>query len=158
VALPLRDGSCDVTMAMQLLDHVPGLRGAVRELRRVTRSGGQALVVLNGHDHLQELRDAITAVLPEPADGRPRAISGRLRLDDGAELLAGEFATVSRHDFTSELLIPRPPADRALHPQHDHYPGVPEPEQFAAAVLRELHRDRDGTIRVRAHTGCLVAH
>jgi SAM-dependent methyltransferase len=157
MALPLRDGACDLTMAMQMLDHVPCPLAAVRERRRATRLGGQVLAVLNGHDHLQELRDAITAVLPEPADGRPRAIGGRQRLDEGAELLAGEFATVTRHDFTSELLIPRPEPIEGYLQSMTITQGVPEPEQFAAAVLCELRRERDGTIRVRAHTGCLVA-
>jgi hypothetical protein len=33
----------------------------------------------------------------------------------------------------------------------------PDPEQLAGAVLRRLRRDRDGTIRVWARTGCLIA-
>src|SRR5579863_8814549 len=51
-ALPLRDGAFGLTMAMQMLDHVPGPDAAVRELRRVTRAGGRALVVLNCPGHL----------------------------------------------------------------------------------------------------------
>ena len=155
-ALPLRDGACDLALAMQMLDHVPGVRAAVRELRRITRPGGQALVALNGHDHLQELRDAIAAALPEPADGQPRAIGGRLRVDEGAELLASEFATVTRHDFTSELLIPGSEPVAGYIRSMTISQAVPDREALTEAILRELRRDQDGTIRVRTHTACLV--
>ncbi len=157
VALPLRDGACDVALAMQMLDHVPGPGAAVRELRRITRPGGQVLVALNGHGHLQELRDAISAALTEGAGGRPRIIGGWLRVDDGAGLLAGEFATVARHDFTSELLIPGPQPVEGYVRSMTVAEAVPDREQLVAAVLRELRRDRDGTIRIRTHTGCLIA-
>jgi SAM-dependent methyltransferase len=156
VALPLHDGACDLTMAMAMLDHVPDPRAAVRELRRITRPGGQALVALNGHGHLQELRDAITAALPEAADGQPRAFGGRLRIDAGADLLAGEFATVTRHDFTSELLLPGPEPVEGYIRSMTIIKAVQDPGRLVAAVLRELRHDRDGTIRVRTNTGYLI--
>lgn len=34
--------------------------------------------------------------------------------------------------------------------------AAPDPEQLVVAVLGGLRRGRDGTIRVRAHTGCLI--
>ena len=36
-ALPFRDAAADVTLAMHMLYHVPAPKGAVRELRRITR-------------------------------------------------------------------------------------------------------------------------
>jgi ubiquinone/menaquinone biosynthesis C-methylase UbiE len=106
-ALPLRDGASDVTLAMHMLYHVPEPRVAVRELRRVTRSGGCVLVVLNGQDHLRELRDLIAAALRDLNSAAP-APGERLRLDDGQDLLASEFTSVTRHDLTGELVIPGP--------------------------------------------------
>jgi SAM-dependent methyltransferase len=156
-ALPLRDGAFGLTMAMQMLDHVPGPDAAVRELRRVTRPGGRALVVLNCPGHLRELREAVTAALPESARGQAWVTGGRLRLDDGAELLAREFATVTKHDVTSELLLPgpQPVADYVRSTNAAH--AVPDSEALVADVLRLLPRGRDGTIRIQAHTGCLIA-
>jgi SAM-dependent methyltransferase len=156
-ALPLRDDASDLTLAMHMLYHVPDPCAAVRELRRITRPGGQVVVVLNGHDHLRELSEAVAAVRPPSADRRPGAVGGRLGLDHGAELLAGEFSTVVRHDFTSELLIPGP------EPVEDYVRSMistqtlPEPEHFVAAVLRQLPRGQDGTIRIQTHSGCLIA-
>jgi SAM-dependent methyltransferase len=154
-ALPLRDDASDLTLAMHMLYHVPDPRAAVRELRRITR--GQALVVLNGGDHLRELREAVAAVRPPPGDGQPRTAGLGVGLDHGAELLADEFTTVIRHDFTSELLIPGP------GPVEDYVRSMittqtrPEPEHFVAAAVRQLPRGQDGTIRIQVHSGCLVA-
>jgi len=156
-ALPLRDEASDLTLAMHMLYHVPDPRAAVRELRRITRPGGQVLVVLNGRDHLRELREAVAAVRRPSADRQPGTAGEQLRLDHGAELLAGQFTTVIRHDFASELLIPGP------EPVEDYVRSMittqaqPGAEHFVAAVLRQLPRGQDGTIRIQVHSGCLVA-
>jgi SAM-dependent methyltransferase len=155
-ALPLRDGASDQTLAMHMLYHVPNPLAAVRELRRITRCGGRALVVLNGEDHLRELRDAVTAALPGSAQGVPAVFGERLRLDDGADLLATEFTTVTRHDFTGELLIPGPgPVEdyvRSMVITQD----LPRPEDLVAAVASLIRRSRRDTFRVQTHSGCLV--
>ena len=54
------------------------------------RPGGRVLVVLNGADHLRELRDLITAALAG-VTGRQPPRRQRLRMDDGQALLASEF-------------------------------------------------------------------
>ncbi|MGH3252777.1 MAG: class I SAM-dependent methyltransferase, partial [Trebonia sp.] len=54
--LPLPDGTADLTLAMHMLYHVADPSLALRELRRVTRPGGRVVIVLNGLDHLAELR------------------------------------------------------------------------------------------------------
>src|ERR1700758_1023112 len=58
-ALPLRDASAYLTLAMHMLYHVPEPEVALRELRRVTRPGGRLVVGLNGADHHKELRALI---------------------------------------------------------------------------------------------------
>jgi hypothetical protein len=136
-----------------MLYHLPRLSVAVRELRRITRRGGQVLVVLNGHDHLRELRDLITTALAGIADRRhPRW--ERLHLDDGEALLADEFTSVIRHDFTGELLIPgtRPVEDYVRSMTITQ--SLPDPGGFAAAVAGLI--PGGGTFRVRTHAGCLV--
>ena len=153
-ALPVRDQAGDLTLAMHMLYHVPAPQAAVRELRRVTRPGGRVLVVLNGRDHLWELRDLIAtairglnASMPPPGE--------RLRLDDGQGLLASEFALVTRHDFTGTLLIPGP------GPVEDYVRSMvvagelPDPGAFAAAVGR-LVPTALGPFRIRTHAGCLI--
>jgi SAM-dependent methyltransferase len=152
-ALPLRDDASDLTLALHMLYHLPRPQAAVRELRRITRSGGQVLVVLNGHDHLRELRDLVsTAVTASTGEPAPRY--ERLNLDTGEELLAGEFTSITRHDFTSELLIPETQPVEAYVRSMIITQDLPEPEALTAAVASLI--PAGGTFRVRTHAGCLV--
>jgi SAM-dependent methyltransferase len=151
-ALPLRDHAASLTLAAHMLYHVPDLRAAVTELRRVTRPDGQVLVVLNGDGHLRELRDLVASLQIVSREG---PLGDQLRLNDGQELLAIEFTSVIRHDFTSELRIPRPaPIEhyvRSLISTH----GRRDLAGLAAAVAS--HFPASGRpFRIRTETGCLV--
>ena len=91
-ALPLADGACDVALAMHMLYHVPTPEAAVRELRRITRSGGQVVVGLNGDDHLRELRDLMVVALADIGYANPPlAPFERIGLDRGQVLLSEVF-------------------------------------------------------------------
>jgi len=154
-ALPLPDNTGDVTLAMHMLYHVPEPAAAVRELRRVTRPGGRVLVALNGEDHLAELRGVMGEVLPRLT---PRAAGTRerLSLEAGEQLLAACFTTVTRHDFTAELVIPGPEpiADYVRSGLFGH--GREDRPELVTAVLDRMLPGPDGNIRVRTHSGCLV--
>ena len=47
-AIPVPDGSFDVAVCLQVLEHVPDPAAAVRELRRVVRPGGRVLLSTHG--------------------------------------------------------------------------------------------------------------
>jgi SAM-dependent methyltransferase len=154
-ALPVRDHTSDLTLAMHMLYHVKEPPAAVRELRRITNPGGRVLVALNGEDHHRELRELIATALRDFTDGKPPG-PWRLSLDEGEELLAREFRSVTRHDFAGELAIPgpRPVEDyvRSMGVTQD----LPDPEAFIAAVGRLVPRGDQETFRIRTHSGCLV--
>ncbi len=105
MALPVRDAATGLTLAMHMLYHVPDADRAVRELRRITRPGGQVIVGLNGTDHLRELRALITKALASLGRPpvRPRE---QLSLDAGEQLLRSQFTSVTRHDFEGQLRVP----------------------------------------------------
>jgi SAM-dependent methyltransferase len=151
-ALPLRDGSADLTLAMHMLYHVPDPSVAVRELRRVTHRGGRVVVALNGEDHLKELRAVIAAVNPEGS----RKMGDRLRLDAGEALLRSFFPSVARYDFIAELRIPSPEpvADYVRSMSRTH--ALPDPGKLVEAVLARLPQDPGGLFSVTTHSGCLV--
>jgi SAM-dependent methyltransferase len=156
-ALPLRDGAADLTLACHMLYHVPDPAVAVRELRRVTRPGGRVVVVLNGADHLAELR----ALIAE-ADGPDAAPPGeRLRLDSGEALLRTVFSSVTRHDFAGELLIPEVEPIEAYVRSMSRAQALADPAPLIEAVLAKnpnapIRNGPDGLFRVRTHAGCLV--
>lgn len=153
-ALPLRDEVSGLTLAMHMLYHVPDPRAAVREVRRITRRGGQVLVVLNGEDHLRELHDLISAARQEITGGEPPPPL-RLRLDEGMRLLASEFTSVTRHDFTSELRIAEPGPIENYVRSMPIAQDLPDPGALAAAVASRIPRDQE-PFCIRTHTGCLV--
>lgn len=160
-ALPLADGVAEVTLAAHMLYHVPEPSAAVAEFRRVTRPGGQLLVVLNGSDHLAELRQLIMAA----AEARDQATvevvaeyEASLRsmtLDEGAELLASVFGSVQRHDFTAELVLTdaEPVAAYVGSMRAD---AMPDPDGFTRAVCARIPFGDDGMFRVTTHCGLLI--
>jgi SAM-dependent methyltransferase len=156
MALPLRDDSADVVVAAHMLYHVPDPPAAVRELRRVIRSGGRVLVVLNGEDHLRELRALLTAALADIGAPADPVIRERVCLDDGEDLLAGAFTSVTRHDFIAELQIPgRSPVEDYLRSMIITQ-ELADPASLLAAVARRWPAGADDAFRVTAHSGCLV--
>jgi SAM-dependent methyltransferase len=153
VSLPLRDGVGDLALAMHMLYHVPDPQAAVRELRRITRPGGQVIIGLNADDHMHELRTLVADALAENSGGAGPVVREQLSLDSGAALLAPFFASVTRHDFVSELLLPGP------QPVEDYVRSMivtqhlPDAHRIVAAVIGRLPR---GVFRVRTHSGCLI--
>jgi SAM-dependent methyltransferase len=159
-ALPLRDGVADVTLAAHMLYHVPEPADALRELRRVTRSGGRVVIVLNGAGHLRQLRAAIAAALGRAtAPGAGLAARGeRVTLDDGESMARSFFGQVARHDFTTELRVPEP------GPIADYVRSLPgaglgrDPEDLATTVAGTFPRTPDGDYVITTDTGCLICH
>jgi ubiquinone/menaquinone biosynthesis C-methylase UbiE len=154
-ALPLPDGVADLTLAMHMLYHVPDPSQAVRELRRVTRPGGRVVIVLNGRDHLRQLRDAVAAAR---ADGVMRSQRERVTLDDGEALTQPHFSSVTRHDFVSELRLPGPGpivdyVRSMVGTQH-----AADPERLVAEVVARFPAGPGAVITITTHTGCLVCH
>jgi SAM-dependent methyltransferase len=151
-ALPLRDGAAGLALAPHMLYHVPDPAAALRELRRITRPGGQVIVVLNGAGHLRQLRAALAA-----ARGVDPAIHGeRVTLDD-AEALAGPlFAQVTRHDFAAELRVPDPePVADYIRSMAGTGRAADNPDQVAA-VLADLSQSPEGHYLITSHAGALV--
>ena len=152
VALPFRDGLAGLVLAPHMLYHVPDPAAALRELRRVTRAGGRVVIVLNGADHLSQLRAVIAA-----ARGDDRAsVVERVTLDDGESLARSFFPRVTRLDFVAELRIPAPEpvADyvRSMSGTTHHA----SPDLVVEKVVSTFPRASDGHFVITSHTGCLI--
>jgi SAM-dependent methyltransferase len=95
-ALPFADASFDVVLAMHMLYHVEDRGLAIRELHRVLRSGGTALVTTNSAETtpIDALsREAIATVLHRPVQPVLPALS--FTAENGEDLLASVFDDVS---------------------------------------------------------------
>ena len=151
-ALPLRDRSADLVLAPHMLYHVPDPARALRELHRITRPGGQVVIVLNGTDHMGQLREVVAGVRGEAPD----SIIERVTLDDGEALAKDLFPNVNRHDFVAELRIPGPePIAGYVHSMSETRQHA-EPDQVVAAVLSAFPRTVDGHYVITSHSGCLI--
>jgi SAM-dependent methyltransferase len=155
-ALPLRDATADVTLAMHMLYHVPSPADAVRELHRITRPGGHVLVALNAEDHLLQLGKLIAAALADVGAPALPLIHDSLTLDRGEALLRTEFSSVTRQDFISELVI----ADSA--PVIDYVSSMSltkahaAPDRLTSSITHRFHNDIAAPLRITTHSGCLV--
>ncbi len=160
--LPLADGAADVTLALHMLHHAPDRAAAAAELRRVTRPGGQVLVVLNGADHIAEFGDLTAATaaalgLPDPGL-RAESSQRSLTIDAGQRLLARVFDAVERHDFFAELVLPSAePVARYIGSMRI-IQAMPDPAAFTAAAAAKIPFGPDGTFRVTTHPGLLICH
>jgi SAM-dependent methyltransferase len=152
--LPFAAASADVVLAMHMLYHVPSPQSAVGELRRVTRPGGQLLVLLNAADHLRELR----GLLRDAGVHRPE----RLDVERGRALLAPAFQEIELHTVEGELVVPASAPVRAyLSSMIGVEAGAGAGERRAAlletvvAAVEEQVRTT-GAFRTRTAVGCLV--
>jgi SAM-dependent methyltransferase len=68
-ALPVRDGTFDVVLAVHMLYHVPDRATAIRELRRVLAPGGLCVAVTNGARHTRLLRGLVERAVRKATPG-----------------------------------------------------------------------------------------
>lgn len=99
-ALPLRDGSVDVALAVHMLYHVPDREAAVRELRRVTAAGGTCVAVTNGARHTRSLRDLVERAAGREAPG--------WRMPDATRAFTAENAAAQLAVAFTEVTCVRP--------------------------------------------------
>jgi SAM-dependent methyltransferase len=151
-ALPLRDGTAHLALAMHMLYHVPEPADALRELRRVTRPGGRVVIVLNGAGHLRELRAAVATARGTD----PGAMGERVRLDEGEAMARSCFPQVTRHDFVAELRVPSPDLIAAYVRSMSGTSRDADPGGLAEAVAAAFPRTTEGHYAITSHSGSLI--
>lgn len=151
--LPVADASVDVALAMHMLYHVPRPADACRELRRVTREGGRVAVVLNGAEHMREIRDLVAEA--GRADGVPvPQRPPRLTIDVGEQLLGEVFSSVARVEFAAELVIPDAAPVLDYVRSMISLQALGDLESVRAELIRRL--EGEGEFRVTTQGGALI--
>lgn len=160
--LPFADATFDCVLAMHMLYHVPDRDHAISEIRRVLRPDGVALALTNSRLHLVEMNELIGDVVHEVL-GAQRTVERaywHFSSESGDRELRRHFASVTRHDARSELVVTevQPVVDYvasgwalALAPDGDQKRVLRGVERRARAAI-----ERDGAFRIRTDVGCFV--
>lgn len=102
-SLPLPDGQFDRVLANYMLYHVPDIKLAVQELRRLLAPGGLLCAATNGIHHMQELYDLMKRyglkVSPQ------YKFTARYGLENAAEILGASFDHVEIVRYTDSLFV-----------------------------------------------------
>jgi ubiquinone/menaquinone biosynthesis C-methylase UbiE len=113
--LPFADGAFDVALSCLVLEHIADLGAFFREVRRVCRPGGRAVLTAM---HPAMMLRGITARFADPATGRdvrPRSYANQLSDYVMAATRAGwRFEHLGEHAVDEQLAATTPRAQRYL--------------------------------------------
>lgn len=151
-ALPFEDASCDRVMCNHVLYHVPDLRRALMELRRIARRGGRVLLATNGRDHLKAFRDVTQVAAADIGYELKPTRPSPFTLED-VEPVAVVFpeADVRRLDNCLVFADPQPALDYLRS-----WIGPTGPLERAIGTRISATIERDGAFRAPTISGCFV--
>jgi SAM-dependent methyltransferase len=160
-SLPYADRSFDAVIANYMLYHAPDLDKAIRELRRVLRSGGVLLAMTNGEHHMQELNQFAekAGLANEAATLGIMNVRLAFNLQNGAEALHKSFRDVVRLDYPTELCVTdvQPVLDYIASMLDDPDEVMSGSGGLALARMLEMRLAEQGVIRISKETGLFVA-
>ncbi len=100
-SIPLPDDTFGVVVASHMLYHVPDPVAALREMRRLLRSDGVALVSTNGPGHMRQINALVASILGPQRD----SLSDHFGIDSGERQLREVFGRITWHAFVHPLLV-----------------------------------------------------
>lgn len=161
--LPVADAAAGGVLALHMLYYIPDIQRALREFRRVLRSGGILIASTNGYAHNAEIRslwqDAIAAVAGVQAGFAADPVS-RFPLETGAQAIHRVFGQVERRDYRASVEIPSADAVAAyLESSKDTRAASLPPGSSWESALAAAHERADaivrrhGVFRSTTHTG-----
>ena len=155
-ALAFPDESFDCITANHMLYHVPDIRLALQEIKRLLKPGGRLMAATNGRGHMQDLDELLQAVLP----GSPRlhAVYSRFTLEEGADLIMSVFGNCSLHPYPSDLWITE--AEYLTDYVLSLYGIKNNPISLNSQELTQNFQrliDAEGGIKIRKSSGLLLA-
>lgn len=104
--IPLADNSVDHALSSHMLYHVPDIRRALEEIRRVVKGGGRILITTNAADHSARLHD-LHQQAARDLGLTPGLVPGHGRFSlDELPLVRSVFPNVELHRQPNAFLFP----------------------------------------------------
>jgi SAM-dependent methyltransferase len=155
--MPFADGSFEGVIANHMLYHLPDVKEAIRQVRRILRHGGRFYAATNGIDNVAEVREMVRHVAPALPFTHNAHIA-RFSLENGEPLLQEFFAHVElrRYENALEITEAEPLVAYVLS-------TIGATRVFTREKVAKLRRiaqeriDAKGSIHVTLHTGMFVA-
>jgi SAM-dependent methyltransferase len=101
-AIPFQKGAFEAVIANHMLYHIPDMRLALSEIRRVLKPGGLLLAATNGLDHMQEIKTLVRMADPQATYSRADL---SFRLENGGVLLEPLFSSVQLQRYEDALRV-----------------------------------------------------
>jgi ubiquinone/menaquinone biosynthesis C-methylase UbiE len=165
--LPFADAAFDRAMANHMLYHVPDIRAALREMRRVVRPGGRIVLTTNAGDHMERLRALHREACRELGYTPSTPSSHRFSLDH-LDLVREVFPNAERYVIPNAFVFRSSDAAAAALQHYasatvDTLADRPQDNSHRPRLLALVESkiqaiiDRDGRFRVPKDAGCFVA-
>ncbi len=158
-ALPFRDASFDRVMANHVLYHIPDMRRALLELRRIARPGARVVLAANSRATMRPLFALTDEIAAEVGVPMYRTVALRFGLED-LQLVQEVFPTARVEIYEDAFLFPS--ADPVLAYVASMWVDFGAPDR-RAEFLRRLEEEvrgiieREGVFRVPKRSGCFAA-
>lgn len=154
-ALAFPQASFDCVTANHMLYHVPDIRLALQEIKRLLKPGGRLMATTNGQGHMQDLDLLVQSFFPSAP--RLHNFHSRFTLEDGFALLNSVFGNCTIETYSSDLWITKaePLTDYVLSLE-----GIAtNPDLQTPRILTKRFQeliDANGGIRIRKSSGALL--
>jgi ubiquinone/menaquinone biosynthesis C-methylase UbiE len=157
-AIPFADGTFNRVTANHMLYHVPDIRRAVSEIRRVLHPGGHLAAATNGSGHMQELHDLVRRVEPNYLPANESA--ARFGLENGLSQLSRAFSKFEVRIYPDSLWVTE------IEPLVDYigsmwglWGSLPWDEDLIKRTRNELAKEFEGAggFAIRKSTGIILA-
>jgi ubiquinone/menaquinone biosynthesis C-methylase UbiE len=153
--LPLLSGWFDCAIANHMLYHVPDINSGVRELDRVLKKSGRAVVATNGTAAMEELEQLIQEIEP----GYVMESTSRFTLENGRDFLEKVFPKVTLELYEDALWVTEtiPLLDYICSLMNAKITLRKHPRQeYADHISKRIQRD--GGIYIRKKPGLFICN
>ncbi len=152
VDLPLPDNSVDTTIAVHMLYHLTDPTAGLREMARITRTGGAIAVVLNPIATMGELSALVDAALARTFSSQTQPLSS----DEALTLMRAMFARVDCVRYDDELRV-TDPVDLLGYLTSLPVAEAPDATKKLALEVHRVFAENGGLFRITKASDLLIA-